>query len=221
MKEKETNETEQISTTSAVFENAPVSYANDNGASVQGIDIPSSSELDGMSAEMRAQVYKDIAASIDHAVEERVAELGEKYRQGIESMQEANVKRSFASSEKFSGFGESIAAIDTLIEKVPVLKSLPPDERYTVAYLMNEGIKAREAKGDISAQSLVDLVNSRPDAMRLLEAQRAREMADAYKATPAFAASAGNSSMPANIKSMPRNLDEASREAYSCFGLKI
>ncbi len=183
--------------------------------------LPTKEELDAMSAQERANAYKKIMSELDSAVEERVSALSDEYRKGIADLEDASVRGVFSSSEKFSGFGESIAAIDTLIEKVPVLKTLPADEKYTVAYLINEGIKARETKESMSAERLLALVNSRPDVMRLLEAQRTRELSDAYKKTPAFAASGGSSGMPANIKSTPRNLDEASREAYYSFGIKI
>jgi len=182
---------------------------------------PSSEELAAMSEEERKEVFEHLVSSIDAAVKERVAALSEEYRKGIEGVRDTTVKHAFSNSEKFGGFGESIAAIDSLIEKVPVLKTLPSNEKYTIAYLINEGIKARENKGEMTAEAIVSLVNSRPDAVRLLEAQRAKEFSAAYASTPAFAASSGAASMPANVKNMPRNLDEARYEAYSSFGIKL
>ncbi len=183
--------------------------------------LPTKEELASMTEAERAELYRQIVDTVDRTVEDRVNSLAEEYKRGISDLQDASVRGAFASSEKFSGFGESIAAIDTLIEKVPVLKTLPADEKYTVAYLINEGIKAREVRSGMSAESLVSLMNSRPDAMRLYEAQKTEELSRNYKSTPAFTASGGSSVMPANIKSTPKNLDEASREAYSSFGIKI
>lgn len=185
------------------------------------IVAPTEEELAKMSADERKEVFSRLLASIDETVNDRVAALSEEYRKGIEGVRDTTVKHAFSNSEKFGGFGESIAAIDSLIEKVPVLKTLPSNEKYTVAYLINEGIKARENKGALTAEAIVSLVNSRPDAMRMLEAQRAKELSASYASTPAFAASSGAASIPANIKNTPRNLDEARNEAYSSFGLKI
>ena len=183
--------------------------------------IPTEKELADMSAEERRALYEKLTGLIGKAVEDGVSSLGEKYKRGLEQVKETNVKQALAGSGKFSGFGESIAAIDEIIDKLPVLKELEPSERYTVAYLINEGIKARRSAGEMTAEALAQLVLTRPDAMRLIEAKRAKELSDAYKTTPAFAASGGSASMPANVKNMPRNLDEARDEAYNSFGIRI
>ncbi len=217
MKNTEQNEKDISSITSAVAE-------GEEKISMPELtedSLPTKEELASMTVDERAELYKKIVCSVDRAVEGRVSNLAQEYQRGIADLQDASVRGAFSSSEKFSGFGESIAAIDTLIEKVPVLKSLPADQKYTVAYLINEGIKARESREAMSAESLVALISARPDAMRLYDAQRTQELAESYKSTPAFAASGGSSVMPANIKSTPRNIDEASREAYSSFGIKI
>ena len=217
MKKTEQNEKEILSAPAPVVEGVAESQAPE----LTEESLPTREELASMTEAERAELYKQIVDTVDRTVEGRVNSLAEEYKRGIADLQDASVRGAFASSEKFSGFGESIAAIDTLIEKVPVLKSLPADEKYTVAYLINEGIKARETRSGMSAESLVSLMNSRPDAMRLYEAQRTEELSRSYKSTPAFTASGGSSVMPANIKSAPKNLDEASREAYSSFGIKI
>lgn len=183
--------------------------------------VPTETQLSEMSAEERRDVYRRLLASIDEKVNEKVKALSDEYRRGIANVKDTTVKQAFSNSEKFGGFGENIAAIDGIIEKVPVLSTLPANEKYTLAYLINEGLKARNNKMGMSAEAIVSLVNSRPDVMRLLDAQRAKELSQSYGATPAFAASSGAASMPANIKSTPRNLDEASREAYSSFGIKL
>ena len=183
--------------------------------------VPTETQLSEMSAEERRDVYRRLLASIDEKVNEKVKALSDEYRRGIANVKDTTVKQAFSNSEKFGGFGENIAAIDGIIEKVPVLSTLPANEKYTLAYLINEGLKARNNKMGMSAEAIVSLVNSRPDVMRLLDAQRAKELSQSYGTTPAFAASSGAASMPANIKSTPRNLDEASREAYSSFGIKL
>lgn len=228
MKNNEKNENVKVEDVLGVITEAD---GKDEAASVQKqldgmsetplIDPPTEEELAEMSAEQRKEVFTRLLSNIDATVNDRVAALSEEYKKGIEGVRDTTVKHAFSNSEKFGGFGESIAAIDSLIEKVPVLKTLPSNEKYTVAYLINEGIKARENKGELTAEAIVSLVNSRPDAMRLLEAQRAKELSASYASTPAFSASSGTASIPANIKNMPRNLDEARDEAYSSFGIKL
>ncbi len=221
MNSNEKNENELSLLSAAVAEGNIEPSGDKTDIAISKDMLPTKEELSKMNEQERSELYKDIACALDNTVEERVEALSKRYQKGIADFEDASVRGAFSSSEKFSGFGESIAAIDTLIEKIPVLKSLPADEKYTVAYLINEGIKARELREGMSAEGLCSLMASRPDAMRLYEAQRTRELALNYKSTPSFAASGASSSMPANIKSTPKNIDEASREAYSSFGIKI
>lgn len=183
--------------------------------------IPEEAALKEMTKEERREAYEKILSIIDSEVESKVSHLSDKYKKSITTLEDTTVKDAFSKSEKFSGFGENIASIDRIIEKIPVLATLPANEKYTVAYLINEGLRSRENSREISAQSLVEMLKSRPDALRLFEIDRAQEIANGYDKTPAFAASKGTASMPANIKSSPRTIDEASRYAYTSFGLKF
>ncbi len=184
-------------------------------------DIPTEEELAALSPDKRKQLFSALVKGIDDTVNKRVSELETEYSKGIAEARDTTVKQTFACSDKFVGFGENIAAIDSIIGKIPVLSTLPSEQKYTIAYLVNEGLKARENKAAMSAVDVVNIVNSRPDVKNLLEAQRLKEIENAYDKTPSFAVTGGTAGMPANIKSAPVSIDEATREAYSSFGIKI
>ena len=80
--------------------------------------IPEEAALKEMTKEERREAYEKILSIIDSEVESKVSHLSDKYKKSITTLEDTTVKDAFSKSEKFSGFGENIASIDRIIEKI-------------------------------------------------------------------------------------------------------
>lgn len=193
-----------------------------DGGSEAVCEMPVMPDYDAMAAmtdeERKAAERKyeqELAEYISLQAQSKAAPIIEQYEIEADRAKSAAIKSELSAKPEFEGFSDNIERIEGIIEKIKMLKSLPPDERYTLAYLIDRG---QNTKGKSGAE-LVDALFSDKEAMRILEMRRLAEYDSRYNTLPQFASSQGAASMPANVASKPKTIDQAGRAAKKYFGL--
>lgn len=145
----------------------------------------------------------------------------DQYQRQTREAEDAAVKNQLLSSGRFDGMSEDMAQIDKIAATTPGLAELPPETRYTLAYIINRGVKAMNAKPAEAetAEQLVAKVMQNPDALKAIEKERVAKVATANKSAPPIAASQGQSNAPAVAPNPPQDFNEARARARKIFGL--
>lgn len=152
-----------------------------------------------------------IEGYVARQVERRAAPLIVEHQAQLEG---AAAREKLSKSPEYEGFADNLERIETIIEKIRLLRSLPAEERYILAYLIDRGQRAGTRP---TGQELVDALLADREAMRLYEARRLSEL-ERGAALPVFT-SEGGRAMPANLPKKPKNIEQAGRAARKYFGL--
>lgn len=120
-----------------------------------------------------------------------------------------------AADPAYAGLGERQEAVAALAGALPWLQALPPQERYTVAYLLDRGLHARQESREARLQALL----SDPALRRAWEEAQCRRIARRTAALPP-APRGGGGAPPASPVHRPSNLREAGIAARRTLHLK-
>ena len=141
---------------------------------------------------------------IERQVESRIAPIIAEHREKIEG---AAVKERMAKSPEYEGFSDNLERIESIIEKIKLLKSLPPEERYTLAYLIDRGQRAAGRQTPVGA-ALVDALFADKEALEILERRRLAEYERGAE-LPLLPPAHRRAAMPANLPKKPKNIEQA------------
>ncbi len=145
----------------------------------------------------------------------------DQYHRQTKEAEEAAVKNQLLASGQLEGFSEDMAQIDKIVSTTPGLSELSPEVKYTLAYVINRGVKAMNAKPAAAetAEQLVAKVMQNPEALKAIEKERVAKIAAANKSAPPIAASQGQGNAPAVAQNPPQDFNEARARALKRFGL--
>lgn len=174
--------------------------------------------LDAMPEEARAEMAQTLQAGVGRILEKSLEVYAQKFGKTVKSAEDTIYRDAMSKSPEYAGFAEHEGEIENVIRKLPALGQLPSEEKYTLAYLIERGLRTGP-DGNQDPAAAVEALMKNPEAVKLYELRRAEQTERRNAAVPPFSASLGTASIPANIKSAPQTIDEASREAYGYFGL--
>jgi hypothetical protein len=155
------------------------------------------------------------------AVMKELQPIVDQYHRQTKEAEEAAVKNQLLASGQLEGFSEDMAQIDKIVSTTPGLSELSPEVKYTLAYVINRGVKAMNAKPAAAetAEQLVAKVMQNPEALKAIEKERVAKIAAANKSAPPIAASQGQGNAPAVAQNPPQDFNEARARALKRFGL--
>ena len=164
------------------------------------------------------------AAMADYTRQSVMKELQpivDQYHRQTKEAEDAAVKNQLLASGQLQGFSEDMAQIDKIVSSTPGLAELAPEVKYTLAYVINRGVKAMNAKPAEAetAEQLVAKVMQNPEALKAIEKERVAKIAAVNKNAPPIAASQGQGNAPAVAQNPPQNFNEARARARKFFGL--
>ena len=184
------------------------------------IDI---SELQYLSDEERAERLNKFISGVENRTRESVMKefqpVMDDYKRRQQSAEDEAVKTTLAGQQQFKGFADNEQSINSIIQRTPELQSLPPEKKYTLAYLINRGVNAMNSEA--KPRSIDDIVNevaSNPDAMRMIEAKRAQTINDSNKQIPILSSSNSSGVAPATVDRTPKTLAEALEKSRKMLG---
>ncbi len=156
----------------------------------------------------------------DAAENDAVAHAEPEQETELEPEQEAEAREReclarLAADPAYAGLGERQEAVAALAGALPWLQALPPQERYTVAYLLDRGLHARQESREARLQALL----SDPALRRAWEEAQCRRIARRTAALPPTLRGGGGAP-PASPVHRPSNLREAGIAARRTLHLK-
>lgn len=125
-------------------------------------------------------------------------------------------KSQLYSNPNFADFRENEALMERIIGGAPGMERMEPSQRYLIAGLAARGYRNNPAQ--LSAQQLVDMVRKNPDAMKMLDVQRAQDVAQKNASAPPVIPSSGMATASAIPYESPKNMDDVKSRMAKYFG---
>ncbi len=162
----------------------------------------------------KEQAEKKASEPVEDGAKANVPEKPKEKKE--EAAEKDDTVAEMAKDPRFKDIIEKKDMIDAIISRLPAIAEMETKEAYTLGYLILKGL---EGGKEDTAEELVDKLMSRPDCIKLYEQKRQKKLKEENALTPPHAATKGTASMPANVKSAPKTLSEARKEAFGYFGL--
>lgn len=126
-------------------------------------------------------------------------------------------KSQLYSNPQFADFKDNDGLAERIISVTPGMENLEPSQRYLIAGLAARGY--RNNPQQISAQQLVDMVRKNPDAMKMLDTQRAQDVAQKNASAPPVIPSSGMGTASAIPNESPKTMEDVKSRMSKYFGL--
>ena len=143
------------------------------------------------------------------------------YKRQTREAADMTARNRIRSSKGFEDFDDYGDAIDRIAANTPGFDGIDPEMKYALSYMINRGINAMNQKPETeTTEMLVERVKKNPDALRVLEEMRVKQVAEKNAAVPPVTASQGSATAPAVKPEPPQSLEEATERAYKMLGLR-
>ena len=160
-------------------------------------------------AEYNRQMGDYINGMVKNGISSAMAEIAP-IRQDYEEKRRiaANdaAKTQLYGNPQFADFKENDDLMERIIGGAPGMEQMEPSQRYLIAGLAARGYRNNPAQ--LSAQQLVDMVRKNPDAMKMLDVQRAQDVAQKNASAPPVIPSSGMGTASAIPYESPKNMDD-------------
>lgn len=167
---------------------------------------------------MVGEWQNNLIRSVTDAVAAQYASQLAPIREDYEAKQriaDANAAKSTLYGDpRFSDFRDRDAQIEKILGSTPEISGMDADRRYLIAGLMARGL---DYKPQPSAEDLVKMVQANPDAMRMLDTERARTIADRNGQIPTILPSSGLGTANAVPDNVPKSKDDLRRRIDAAF----
>lgn len=178
--------------------------------------------------ERRAATAKYSSAMADYArktvlseVMKEMQPIVDNYKRQTREAADMTARNRIRSSKGFEDFDDYGDAIDRIAANTPGFDGIDPEMKYALSYMINRGINAMNQKPETeTTEMLVERVKKNPDALRVLEEMRVKQVAKKNAAVPPVTASQGSATAPAVKPEPPQSLEEATERAYKMLGLR-
>ena len=178
--------------------------------------------------ERREATAKYSSAMADYArktvlseVMKEMQPIVDNYKRQTAEAADMTARNRIRSSKGFEDFDDYGDAIDRIAANTPGFDSIDPEMKYALSYMINRGINAMNQKPETeTTEMLVERVKKNPDALRVLEEMRVKQVAEKNAAVPPVTASQGSATAPAVKPEPPQSLEEATERAYKMLGLR-
>ena len=178
--------------------------------------------------ERRAATAKYSSAMADYArktvlseVMKEMQPIVDNYKRQTREAADMTARNRIRSSKGFEDFDDYGDAIDRIAANTPGFDGIDPEMKYALSYMINRGINAMNQKPETeTTEMLVERVKKNPDALRVLEEMRVKQVAEKNAAVPPVTASQGSATAPAVKPEPPQSLEEATERAYKMLGLR-
>lgn len=121
---------------------------------------------------------------------------------------------------QFPDFREHDADIDRILAAIPQFEGMEASQARMIGGLINRGMR-NDPRRTMTADELVTAVRANPDAMRMLEIQRAQEIAQKNENLPRMSASQGMTGAAPVPENKPKTFDEMRKAAAKRLGFDI
>lgn len=150
-----------------------------------------------------------LTASIRDSVEQQyagqIAPIIAEYQAKIRESETARAKDQLYGDPRFADFRDRDAQIEHILSTVPELGGLSPDKRYLLGGMIARGMAYQSQP---TAEDLVRQVQANPDALRMLDTERARTIADRNGQIPTIMPSSGMSTANAIPDEIPKDMND-------------
>lgn len=178
--------------------------------------------------ERREATAKYSSAMADYArktvlseVMKEMQPIVDNYKRQTREAADMTARNRIRSSKGFEDFDDYGDAIDRIAANTPGFDGIDPEMKYALSYMINRGINAMNQKPETeTTEMLVERVKKNPDALRVLEEMRVKQVAEKNAAVPPVTASQGSATAPAVKPEPPQSLEEATERAYKMLGLR-
>lgn len=178
--------------------------------------------------ERREATAKYSSAMADYArktvlseVMKEMQPIVDNYKRQTAEAADMTARNRIRSSKGFEDFDDYGDAIDRIAANTPGFDGIDPEMKYALSYMINRGINAMNQKPETeTTEMLVERVKKNPDALRVLEEMRVKQVAEKNAAVPPVTASQGSATAPAVKPEPPQSLEEATERAYKMLGLR-
>ena len=154
-------------------------------------------------------------------MEGEIAPIKASFEEQREAAAKAAAIGALGNNEKMAGFSDALPQIERILSRTPSLAAEKnPELRYALGYLLKRGYDAVNAvPAQRSAADVAKDAMANPEVMRIIEAERARAVAERNANAVPQSASTGTSNAPAAPQIKPQNLGEARDLLRRSFGL--
>lgn len=135
----------------------------------------------------------------------QMAPIREQYEANRRVAENDAARTAVFSDPRFSDFGDRRESIEGIISHMTALQGLDPTTRYTVAGLMDRGLRHASQP---TTEEILEMARNNPDVMRAIAVQQANEVAQANAQVPKIAASTGMAQANAIPEKRPANKKE-------------
>ena len=184
------------------------------------------SRLQYMDDEARAAASADYTAQLTSFIrsqmEGELAPIREDFERQKASAERESAIGALSNDSSFVGFAEALPKIERILQSEPALSSEGDmQKRYAIAYLISRGMDAMQPKEEVqrSAADIAKEAIANPEVMRLIESERARQIAEKNADVPRQMASSGTATAPATPQAKPKTMEEAREFMRRSFGL--
>lgn len=210
-------------------QSAAAQNATDMAVSQPSVTIPvlDFNELQYDDDATRAQKVQDWQNAFENAIVQKVTDsvarqyagqlepLLEEQRRNARLSEERAAKDEVWGDERFSDFRDRDAQIEQILNATREFDGMPAKRRYMLGGLIARGLNA-QAKP--STEELVSMIKANPDAMRMLDSERARTVADRNGEIPTIQPSSGFSTANAIPDDSPKTKEDLFRRAAQIIG---
>lgn len=170
----------------------------------------------------RAQKIQDWQAAMVQSITDSVAAqyarqlepIREDYENKRRIADNNAAKSSLYGDPRFADLKDRDAQIENIISSTPEFDGMSADKKYLYAGLMARGLNYQPQP---SAEELVKMVEANPDAQRMLDANRARQIAGRNNQIPTIMPSSGMSTANAVPDQSPQTKDDLHRRIAEAF----
>lgn len=156
-------------------------------------------------ADWQAALTASIRDSVEKQYADQIAPIIAEYQAKIRETEAARAKDQLYGDPRFADFRDRDAQIEHILSTVPELGGLSPDKRYLLGGMIARGMAYQSQP---TAEDLVRQVQANPDALRMLDTERARTIADRNGQIPTILPSSGMSSANAIPDEIPKDMND-------------
>lgn len=211
---------------SEAAQNAAQSVVEDKSPKPAQPPVFDLSRLQYMDDEARAAASADYTAQLTSFIrsqmEGELAPIREDFERQKASAERESAIGALSNDSSFVGFAEALPKIERILQSEPALSSEGDmQKRYAIAYLISRGMDAMQPKEEVqrSAADIAKEAIANPEVMRLIESERARQIAEKNADVPRQMASSGTATAPATPQAKPKTMEEAREFMRRSFGL--
>ena len=131
--------------------------------------------------------------------------------------EEESVRQTIWADKRFSDFKDRDDKIRRILDANPELRELGANRSYLVGGLMARGM---DYNPNPSPEEIVKMVQNSPEAQKMLDTQRAQQIAERNQQIPTIQPSSGMATANAIPDNTPQTMDELRRRAAQRFGVQ-